>query len=340
MAKRALLPVPTAQDASAAVPPTAAAPPVSGVTAHRAPDDALAGDVLVRIRGAVPSLQPAEKRVAAAILSDPAGAARLSSTALAGQAETSVTTVMRFCRTIGLRNYPHLRVALAGAAAREDAQSADRLRASGDISEADTLAQVVDKIVYNEARALEETGANLDLDTLELAVRAISQARRIDIFGIGASGFVGQDLHQKLHRIGLMAFIWTDAHAALTAAALLGKNDVAVGISHSGATVDTVDPLEAAAERGATTIALTNFAGSLLTRSADLVLTTAVREMPLRSGSTASRIAQLAVVDCLFVGIAQRSYDRTTAALAQTYGVVHQRRPHPHPGRRASAEDH
>jgi DNA-binding MurR/RpiR family transcriptional regulator len=300
--------------------------------------DARGGDVMVRIRGTVPSLQPAEKRVAAAVLSDPAAAARLSSTALAEQAETSVTTVMRFCRAIGLSNYPQLRLALAGAAAWEDAQSADRLRASGDISEKDTLAQVVDKIIYNEARTLEETGANLDLDILELAVQAISRARRIDIFGIGASGFVGQDLHQKLHRIGLMAFIWTDAHAALTAAALLGKDDVAIGISHSGATVDTVDPLQAAGEGGATTVALTNFAGSLLTECADLVLTTAVREMPLRSGSTASRIAQLAVIDCLFFGVAQRSYDRATTALARTYGTVHQPRLRPHGGRRASAD--
>jgi DNA-binding MurR/RpiR family transcriptional regulator len=301
--------------------------------------DPLTGDVLVRIRGLVPSLQPAEQRVAAAVLADPAAAARLASTALAEQASTSVTTVMRFCRAVGLANYPQLRLALAGAAAREDAHSAERLRSGGDIGEHDTLAQIVDKIVYNEARALEETGAALDLDILELAVGAIARARRIDVFGVGASGFVGQDLHQKLHRIGLMAFIWTDAHAALTAAALLGKGDVAVGISHSGATVDTVDPLQAAAERGATTIALTNFAGSPLTRHADLVLTTAVREMPLRSGSTASRIAQLAVVDCLFVGVAQRSYARASDALAQTFGVVHQRRPHPPSRRRTAAND-
>lgn len=289
--------------------------------------DPLAGDVLVRIRGAVPSLQPAERRVAAAVLRDPAAAARLSSTALAGQAATSVTTVMRFCRAVGLVNYPEFRLALAGAAAREEAQSADRVRASGDISEDDTLAQVVAKIVYNEARTLEETGNHLDLETLELAVQALSRARRVDIFGVGASGFVGQDLHQKLHRIGLMAFSWTDAHAALTAAALLGHDDVAVGISHSGATLDTVDPLRAAAARGATTIALTNFAGSPLTQCADLVLTTAVREMPLRSGATASRIAQLAVIDCLFFGVAQRSYDRSTTALAWTYGAVHHRHP-------------
>lgn len=285
-----------------------------------------APDVLVRVRGALPSLQPAAKRVAAIVLSDPAAASQMSISVLAERAETSVATVMRFSRAVGFGNYPQLRLGLAGAAAREHALGGERVPPSGDINVDDTLRQVVDKIIYNESRALEETGSHLDLGTLAEAVSQVAQARRIDIFGIGASGFVGLDLHQKLHRIGLMAFIWTDPHAALTAAALLKPGDVAIGISHSGATADTVQPLQVARDRGACTVALTNFATSAIARSADLVLTTAVREMPFRSGATASRIAQLAVVDCLFVGVAQRGYDQASEALSNTYDTIQDRR--------------
>ena len=298
-----------------------------------------AADVLVRVRGALPSLPPAELRVARVTLSDPAGAAQLSITALADRGETSVATVMRFCRAIGLSNYPQLRLALAGAAAREDALGGDPRRSTGDINATDSLDQVVEKIIYGEARALEETGANLDIASLERAVDAIVRARRIDIFGVGASGFVGQDLHQKLHRIGLMAFIWTDPHAALTAAALLKEADVAIGISYSGTTTDTIEPLHAAAARGATTIAVTNFASSPIAGYADLVLTTAARETPFRSGATASRIAQLAVMDCIFVGVAQRTFDTATAALTSTYNAVEHRRMHQPHSRRPSTAD-
>lgn len=298
------------------------------------PLDPAAGDVLVRVRGAVPSLQPAERRVAAAVVADPAGAAQLSITALAEKAATSVTTVMRFCRAIGFPNYPQLRLALAGAAAREDALGGKRPHGADDIDVNGSLQQIVDKISYNEARALQETSANLDLDVLAAAVDSIARARRIDIFGVGASGFVGLDLHQKLHRIGLMAFIWTDPHAALTATALLESTDVAIGISHSGATSDTIEPLQMAAERGARTIALTNFAASPITSCADLVLTTAVRETPFRSGATASRVAQLAVIDCLFVGIAQLSYDRAAGALSSTHAAIRHRRLYPSATRR------
>jgi DNA-binding MurR/RpiR family transcriptional regulator len=166
----------------------------------------------------------------------------------------------------------------------------------------------------------------------------VTRARRIDIYGIGASGFVCQDLHQKLHRIGLLASAWPDPHAALTSAALLTGRDVAIAISHTGTTIDTVEPLRVAAGRGATTIAITNFGSSPITGYAELVLTTAARETTFRSGATASRIAQLAVVDCLFVAVAQRSYDQTMQALENTYAAVRGRRyPPADPGPTAPA---
>ena len=101
---------------------------------------------------------------------------------------------------------------------------------------------------------------------------------------------------------------------------------MAIGISHTGTTIDTIEPLRLAASRGATTIAITNFVSSPITECANLVLTTAVRETTFRSGATASRIAQLAVVDCLFVAVAQQSYDRTMRALESTYAAVLDRR--------------
>ncbi|HEX3259087.1 MAG TPA: MurR/RpiR family transcriptional regulator [Pseudonocardia sp.] len=282
------------------------------------------GAVLVRIRGALPGLQPAEQRVAATVLDDPAAAAGLSVQALAARASTSTATVLRFCRAVGAEGYPQLRLALAGAAAAEAAL--DPQQPAGDIDAADSLDQVIAKIVHNEARALAETGAQLDRVALRTAVDAIAGARRIDVVGIGASGLVALDLQQKLHRIGLMAFGWTDAHAALTAAALTGPSDVLVAISHSGTTIDVLEPVALAAARGATTVGLTNFGGSPLATAAGVVLTTAARELPLRSAATASRIAQLAVVDCLFVGVAQRSYEAAGALLRGTYDAVQGRR--------------
>jgi DNA-binding MurR/RpiR family transcriptional regulator len=282
--------------------------------------------VLVRIRAVLPSLRPAQRRVADAVLQDPAGTAELPIGRLAQQCDTSAATVMRFCHAIGFQGYPELRLALAREASREAAGSPDGEVLSPDIDRDDSLADVVAKIAFTDAAAVQDTAATLDLDVLAQAVDAVVGARRIDVYGIGASGFVGQDLHQKLHRIGLLAFAWPDPHAALTSAALLDGECVAIGISHTGTTTDTVDALRTARESGARTVAITNFVPTPLTDCADLVLTTAARETTFRSGAMASRIAQLAVVDFLFVGVAQRSYDRTVDRLTRTRRAIQSRR--------------
>jgi DNA-binding MurR/RpiR family transcriptional regulator len=287
--------------------------------------------LLVRIRAEMPTLRPAELRVALAILEDPAGAAGLAIGTLARRCDTSPATVLRFCRAVGFTSYPALRLELARETGRErDGQGPPS--PTGDISPTDTVPQIVAKIAWSDARAIEDTAALLDVASLEAAIDAVSGAGRIDIYGVGASGFVAQDLHQKLHRIGLLSSVSPDPHAALTSAALLGPGDVAIAISHTGTTTDTVEALRVAEASGATTIAITNVRDSPLTHHARLVLTTASRETTFRSGAMASRIAQLAVVDCLFVGVAQRSWDRTLRALERTFVAVQGRRIQP--GRR------
>lgn len=283
-------------------------------------------DVLVRLRGALPSLQPAEHRVADVVLNDPAGAARLSITELAHQAGTSVATVARFSRTTGFGGYPQLRLALAAGAAREHALSTPARRPPEDLNADSPLADVVNTVVHHEVRALHETAEHLDLIALQAAIDAVSSAARTDVIGMGASGGVARDLAAKLHRSGRIAFAWEDFHHAATAAALVGPGDVMIGISHSGDTIDTVDPLRLAADRGATTIAVTNFASSSLAAAADIVLTTVARETVFRSGATASRTAQLAVIDILFVGVARTRLSETTDALSRTFDAVDTRR--------------
>jgi DNA-binding MurR/RpiR family transcriptional regulator len=284
-----------------------------------------ASSVLIRVRGAMPSLRPAEQRVGEAVLADPAAISESSITAVARQCMTSETTVLRFCRAIGLGGYPELRIALARAAQREETDQNARPPVNGTIGENDSVADVVAKISYADSRAVEETGAALDVAALTAAIEAVRAAGRIDVYGIGASALVAHDLHQKLHRLGLISFSWADPHLALTSAAVLEVGDVAIGISHTGTTIDTIDALRVARQHGATTIAVTNFAKSPITQEADLVLTTAARETTFRSGAMASRIAQLALIDCLFTGVAQRSYDHAIDALETAYAAVQSR---------------
>jgi DNA-binding MurR/RpiR family transcriptional regulator len=275
---------------------------------------------LVRIRSLLPGLARAEQRVAKVVLDDPSSVARRSITEVALAANTSETTVTRFCKAVGVGGYPQLRIALAADTARSEARSNRKI--GGEISASDDLAAVVGKVSFADARAVEETADQIDIATLERVIDLLAEAGRVDVYGVGASAFVAADLQQKLHRIGRVSFAWSDTHIMLTSAAVLRAGDVAVAVSHTGATTDTVEALRVAREHGATTVALTNYPRSPITEVADHVLTTAARETTFRSGATASRIAQLTVIDCLFIGVAQRHMTAASQALEATREAV------------------
>ena len=274
--------------------------------------------LLVRLRGILPSLTPAEERVAAQVLADARRASDLTITELAQEAKTSETTVLRFCKRLGLKGYPQLRLALAA----ESAMPREQRMAGSDISASDTIDDIIAKVASVDSSAVEETAQQLDRESLTAAVDAVARATRVDVYGIGASATVGADLQQKLHRIGVVSFAWNDPHIALTSATLLTKQDVAIGISHSGSTSETIESLAVARRHGARTIAVTNFPLSPLAKGADIVLTTAARETSLRSGATASRIAALTVVDCLYIAVAQRDLRRARKAVADSRKAV------------------
>ncbi len=305
---------PTADEAESVV---AAAP-----SEHAAGQTAREADAspLVRIRSLLPGLARAEQRVAKVVLEDPAAVARRSITEVALAANTSETTVTRFCKAVGVGGYPQLRIALAADTARTEARTSRNL--GGEIGPGDDLASVIGKVSFADARAVEETADQLDVAELQAVIDLVAEAGRVDVYGVGASAFVAADLQQKLHRIGRVSFAWSDTHIMLTSAAVLKPGDVAVGVSHTGATTDTVEALRVAREHGAVTVAVTNFPRSPITEVADHVLTTAARETTFRSGATASRIAQLTVIDCLFIGVAQRHMEASVSALDATRDAV------------------
>lgn len=259
------------------------------------------------------------------MLADPAGVCERSITSLARLCRTSETTVLRFCRALGLAGYPELRIALARAAQGQEDDRQHGTALDTVIAEGDSLAEVVAKIAYADQRAIADTGAAVDVEALQAAVEAVTRARRVDVYGVGASALVATELHTKLHRIGVTSCAWGDPHGALASAAGLAPGDVAIGISHTGTTLDVLDSLRVARTRGATTIAVTNFDRAPIVGAADVVLTTAARETTFRTGAMSSRVSQLVLVDCLFTGVAMRTFDRSVSALDSSRAVLRSR---------------
>jgi DNA-binding MurR/RpiR family transcriptional regulator len=261
------------------------------------------------------------QRVAEAVAGDPAGCAQLTVTGLAERTGTSEATVVRTSRLLGYPGYRDLRLALAGLAAQQASGASPSVTA--DIAVDDPIEDVIAKLAHDERQTLADTAAGLDPGQVEAAVHALAGARRIDVYGAGASALVAQDLAQKLLRIGLVAHAHADPHLAVTGAVQLRAGDVAVAITHSGRTVDVIEPLRVAFDHGATTVAVTGRPDGEIAQYADHVLTTSTaRESELRPAAMSSRTSQLLVVDCLFIGVAQRTYETAAPALSASYEAL------------------
>jgi DNA-binding MurR/RpiR family transcriptional regulator len=277
-----------------------------------------------RIRGLLPALSPAQSLVAREVLRDPAAVASSTIGELAARCGTSLPSVTRFCLALGLAGYAELRLALAA----ESGRSWERGTGT-EVGPDDTLADVLRTLLRSDTKALEDTVAQLDVEALGQAVHALAGARRIDLYAVGGSASVAEDLRLRLHRIGHVASSWSDVHNALTSAALLGPGDVALGISHTGETNEVLEPLRRARALGATTVAITNYPRSPLARAADLVLVTAARDITFRTGGMAGRHAQMIVLDALYLGVAQRDYQQSSQAFDRTSeAVADHRTPH------------
>ncbi|MBM3469962.1 MAG: MurR/RpiR family transcriptional regulator [Armatimonadetes bacterium] len=271
---------------------------------------------LTRLRELQPRLADAERRLATYILRHPRQVLDSSITLVAGRARVSEATVVRLCRRIGCRGYQDLRIRLAADLVLPPRQIYEEIESDDDSP------AVKRKVFGISIRALEETLDVLDDRALESAVEAITAARRVDFYGVGASGIVAMDAQQKFLRIGIDAQAFVDPHMQAVSAALLRRGDVAVGISDSGSTRDTVHALGVAQAAGATTAAITRYGPSPIDKVADIRLHTTSSEGGIRGAAIASRMAQLAVVDAVTMSVALQRYEQTLAALRATRDAV------------------
>jgi DNA-binding MurR/RpiR family transcriptional regulator len=271
--------------------------------------------LLLKIRGLLPSLNPALQKIGAYVLEKPEEVKTLRIRELAEKCGVAEATITRFVKTIGLEGFQDLKISLAeiltgGAGSRDFVY--DEVRKN------DGLESIADKIFFINSKALEDTRKMLDLEKMELAVDAIDRAGNIDIYGAGGSFITAENARTRFYRIGKRCIVYNDPNQQAVSGSLLGPDDVAVGISNSGRTISTVRALEGARESGATTICITSFDQTPLTRHADIVLLTSTQDSQFFQESMVSRLAQMTVVDVLYAGLAVRHFDTSVEMIERS----------------------
>ena len=147
--------------------------------------------MLDRIRASLPTLSPAEQRVAALVLADARGFAASPVGALAERAGVSKPTVVRCCRSLGFDGLADFKRKLAG----NVNQGVPFVHRAVDAD--DRPAEVVVKVIDNSVAALLKLRNDAAGRAFEQAVSALEAAgragRKFQFYGVGNSGIVAQD---------------------------------------------------------------------------------------------------------------------------------------------------
>ncbi len=275
---------------------------------------------LVKIRAMLDEFTPVEKKIALHILKEPAGIPTLSIKELAHASDTSDASVLRFCKSLGYSGFKSFMLDLNLAIVEEEKDKNNYT----DIRLGDSLSSIISNVFFSDKQALVDTENILDTHEVEKAIKMIKNGETLHFFGVGASGLVCLDAYQKFRRIGMNCFAHTDSHDQLTNAVLLGKDDVCIIFTYSGKTNDIRKVFHLLKENRCKIIIVSKFSRTNLLENADSYLHVFTPEVTLRSGAMGSRIAMLAIVDILLLGILSEDYEKHKEKLLKTYAILHQ----------------
>lgn len=273
-------------------------------------------NTLRKIQSMYPRLSDKEKKIADFVLENPEHIIQNTINGVAEQLNVADATVFRFCKRLGFKGYQAMKIALAQEVMTPFQQIHE------EIQEGDSEETITSKIFKSNIQTLENTQNILDADALEQAVELLHNATEVYFFGTGGSMVIAMDAYHKFVRTGIKCYSFIDSHFQLMAASQMKPTDVAIIVSHSGKNRDTLNIARVVQESGAKFIAITGFPKSNLAQLAEVSLFTSSEETEYRSEALSSRIAQLSLIDALYVNIMVIRKDTSTEAMKKVRHAI------------------
>ena len=244
------------------------------------------------------SLRKSEAKVANYVLANASEVIKMRIVDLASKSEVSEPTVIRFCKAIGFDGFQSFKLQLA------QQLGLGSVFTQFSVEDNDTVADLINKVFDTTVGSLITAREEINSEVLEQAITTISNARRVEFYGFGASGSVAADAQHKFFRLQLSSAAYTDPHIQRMSAISLGPEDVVVAISQSGETQALLESVALAREAGANVIGLAPHNTSL-SRVCNLAIYVNMEEDLKSFTPVSSRIAHLVVIDVLATGVAR-----------------------------------
>lgn len=263
---------------------------------------------ILKILGAkIDTMTQADQQIARFILDHPEKMLAMSSAALAEATGRSQSSVVKFSQKLGYEGYQQLKLDVNKAKAQEFHAPAGVIH--GTIDASDSYMTILQKLIGSKLLSMRETSAVNTEATIDSALDALMNARRIQLAGVGASSLVARDFSYKLLKLGRTVLVDSDSHIQISNASALNDQDLIIALSHSGRSMETLRIAELAKKRGATLLSVTGLQPNPLLDIADISLFTVADEERVRSSAITSRDAQLMLTDMLFILLLRRQAD-------------------------------
>ena len=251
------------------------------------------------ISDTLPALRKSERKVADFVLKSPLNVIRMRIVDLAKQAGVSEPTVVRFCRAVGCRGFQDFKMALAQQLASSPSYGQIA------VTDTDSTREYTYKAFDSTVDALLKVRDSLVLPNLEAAVAAICAAGRVEFYGFGASAAVAFDAQHKFFRLQITSAAYSDPHLQNMSATSLNAGDVVIAISQSGRSQALLDSMDLVKQAGGLVIGLAPSGSPVALRASIPIEVDAKEDIQIYT-PLSSRIAHLAVIDVLAIGIAQK----------------------------------
>ena len=240
---------------------------------------------------------------------------------LAKECNVSQPTILRLLKALGFQGFKEFRHALTVETARKQEPKLPQPMYGYSLNPDDRLEDIPRKIFMTTTNMMEENLKNISIKTYKKVIEVLNEARIIDIYGVENSNVTARDLLTKLLYLGLNCRHMDDDYHQRICASNLTKEDVAIGISYSGCSADTIEVMKIAKKSGATTIVITNFKDSAISKYADLLICTSQDQM-FYGDAIFSRTSQLLLVDMIYMGLLISRYETYSQKLDRSSKII------------------
>ncbi len=265
----------------------------------------------------IKDLSPSERQIVNFILKDPQKASAMGIVELAEETFTSSSTVMRVTKKLGMDSFTDFRLQLAKGV--NDIDTTALFKYQDPIDVEDSMSDILDKVTSNNVRAVLEVKKHNQIATFEKVVDMMTNAKQIDFYGSGVSNLICHDAMVKALRMGVPSTCYSFYSEMAMHALMCPVDNLAIILSYTGQTEDTLRVAQYLKERGVLSISITSHTDNALLELCNINLYVDSYESAFRIGGMSSRLSSQHLLDVLFYGFMMKNYEKLKETIDKTF---------------------